>query len=117
MRFLYGLILGLMSAVIGAILYLALAGGEYLLVLSPAYHEMKTQLAVLERADRHREELAKKLEVLEGRFQDLSRRFEHLRSAAEEPPEAPAVPEPGGVPVVPAPRGEAVPDEEPSASP
>jgi hypothetical protein len=85
MRFLYGFILGILSAVIAAILYLALGGGDYLLVLSPTYHEMKSSIDSLQRAAQQRDQLAGKLDDLEKRFSDLSRRFAELHAASKSP--------------------------------
>ncbi|MGH7856195.1 MAG: hypothetical protein ACREQY_02620 [Candidatus Binatia bacterium] len=84
MRFLYGLILGVLGTVIGVILYLALGGGEYLLVLSPTHHQMKTRLEVLQKVEEQRDQLAQKLETLEGRFQELARRFAEIQTPARE---------------------------------
>jgi hypothetical protein len=105
MRFLYGLILGILGAVIAAILYLAVGGGEYLLVLSPTYHQMKTRLEVLEKAEAQRDQLAQKLEALETKFQDLARRFGDVHAAVREPQPPP---EEGGLP----PSGEPSPKSE-----
>lgn len=82
MRFVYGFIAGLLVCVIGAILYLALGGGEMLLVLSPQYHEMKSKISALEKAEQQRDQLASKLEDLEKRFGELSQRFTDLQSTA-----------------------------------
>jgi hypothetical protein len=85
MRFLYGVILGILASVIGAILYLALAGGEYLLILSPKYQEMKSRLTALEKAESQRDELADRLQDLERRFTDLGQRLTELRGGAPAP--------------------------------
>jgi len=82
MRFVYGVILGFLATVVGVILYLALGGGEYLLVLSPTYHGMKSRLEVLEKAEQQRDELARRLAELERRFQELARRFEDVTTMA-----------------------------------
>lgn len=89
MRFLYGLILGILASLIAAILYLALAGGEYLLILSPTYQEMRSRLLTLEKAEAQRDQLADRLRDLERRFTELSSRFAGI---AEEPAPAPAPP-------------------------
>ena len=98
MRFLNGVILGILACVIGAILYLALAGGEYLLILSPKYQEMKSRLASLERAEAQRDELATRLQDLERRFTDLGQRLTELRGGGA--PAAPPItaPEPAPEP-------------------
>jgi hypothetical protein len=96
MRFLYGVILGVLASVIGAILYLALAGGEYLLILSPKYQEMKSRLAALEKAEAQRDELATRLQDLERRFTDLGQRLTALRGEGGAP--APTIPEPAPEP-------------------
>ena len=89
MRFLYGLILGIIASVIAAILYLAFAGGEYLLALSPKYHDMRSRIGELEKAEQQRALLAEKLGRLEERFRDLARRFESLRPPPSTGSEAP----------------------------
>jgi hypothetical protein len=100
MRFIYGMVLGVMASVIGAILYLAFADGQYLLQLSPRYHEMRSTIAGLQEAKEQRDELAARLEKLTGSLDDLTRRFNELRetqcgtvaahpgSIAAEPPPA-----------------------------
>ena len=92
MRFLYGVILGVLASVIGAILYLALAGGEYMLILSPKYQEMKSRLAALEKAEAQRDELASRLQDLERRFTDLGQRLTALHGDGGVA--APTIPEP-----------------------
>lgn len=94
MRFLYGLILGIITSVIAAILYLAFAGGDYLLVLSPKYHDMRSRLGELEKAEQQRAQLAEKLGKLEERFRDLARRFESLHAS---PPAGMEAPPAGGI--------------------
>jgi hypothetical protein len=96
MKFFYGLVLGILATLVGTILYLGLGGGELLLKLSPTFHEMKTRLEVLGRAEEQRLELARKLELLEQKFSGLAERFEALRRSAESrgtsqeaPPEGP----------------------------
>jgi uncharacterized protein involved in exopolysaccharide biosynthesis len=88
MRFVYGLIFGILASVIAAILYLAFAGGDYLLALSPTYHEMRSRLGELEKAEQQRAILAVQLETLEGRFRDLVGRFETLSERMAGPPPA-----------------------------
>lgn len=100
MRFLYGVILGVLASVIAAILYLALGGGEYLLVLSPTFHEMKSRIGELERAEKQRDQLTVRLEQLARALEDLERRFGEVSQRAGDhpatsppaspPPEAPA---------------------------
>lgn len=87
MRFLYGTIFGVLVTVVAAILYLAVAGGEYLLRLSPEYHDMKSRVANLEKADEQRDMLMKRLETLEEKFQSLRERFTNL--SEQTPPEPP----------------------------
>ena len=93
MRFLYGLIFGVMLTTVGAILYLAFTGGEYLLQLSPAYQEMRGRLVDLERVDDQRAELAGRLDMMAERFSDLSRRFEVMQ-AEMHAPQGTSAPEP-----------------------
>jgi hypothetical protein len=106
MRFIYGVFLGFLITVIGAILYLAFAGGDYLLVLSPKYQEMKTERAALERAAQQRDVLAQKLTDLEERFRELGERFADMevtgRTAPRpsEPVPAAAEPAPAAAPAV-----------------
>jgi hypothetical protein len=103
MRFLYGLILGILASVIAAILYLALVGGEYLLILSPKYQEMRSRLIALEKAEAQRDQLADRLRDLERRFTELSARFSGIADETSEPPAPPPVPSPSLD--VPAPEG------------
>lgn len=107
MRFLYGLILGILASLIAAILYLALAGGEYLLILSPKYQEMRSRLLTLEKAEAQRDQLADRLRDLERRFTELSSRFAGI---ADEPAVAPAPPPPETPPLDEAP----IPSPEPT---
>jgi hypothetical protein len=105
MRFIYGIVFGVMASVIGAILYLAFADGQYLLQLSPRYHEMRSTIAGLQEAKQQRDELAARLEKLTASLDDLTRRFNELRETgcgtattrpgpiAAEPPPAPRAPE------------------------
>jgi hypothetical protein len=106
MRFIYGWLLGVIASVIGAILYLAFADGQYLLQLSPRYHEMQSTIAGLKEAKQQRDQLADRLEMLTGSLEDLTRRFNELRetscgpasahtgSMAAEPPPPAKAPEP-----------------------
>jgi hypothetical protein len=100
MRFFYGFFVGVLATVIAAILYLAFAGGEYLLVLSPRYQEMKSSLASLEKAAQQRDQLATKLEDLERRFRDLAERFTEIQPGRAEPTALPS-PLPEETPAVP----------------
>lgn len=79
MRFIYGFILGVLFNVIAAILYLAFAGGEYLLQLSPRYHDMASTIAALQEAKQQRDQLAARLETLSSAFDGLTRRFSDLQ--------------------------------------
>ena len=79
MRFIYGLLFGVLASVIGAILYLAFADGQYLLQLSPRYHEMQSTIAGLKEAKEQRDQLTDRLEMLAGSLDDLTRRFNELR--------------------------------------
>ncbi|MEA2624053.1 MAG: hypothetical protein QOD06_98 [Candidatus Binatota bacterium] len=108
MRFLYGFILGLLLTLIGSILYLALAGGEYLLALSPRYQEMRTKLEPCEKVAAQRDLLTDRLNDLEKRFAELSSRFTSLgdRAAGEAAGPEPA---PGGEAAPSAPGAEAAP--------
>ena len=49
-----------MMTTIGSILYLAFAGGDYLLQLSPTYQEMRTRLGELERTEAHHRRILEK---------------------------------------------------------
>jgi uncharacterized phage infection (PIP) family protein YhgE len=101
MRFVYGFILGVLASVISAILYLAFAGGEYLLQLSPHYHEMVSTIASLKEAREQRDQLSARLDALADGFDQLTRRFNELQDAASEPSH----------------RGAALPSEAASAAP
>jgi hypothetical protein len=110
MRFVYGFILGVLASVISAILYLAFAGGEYLLQLSPHYHEMVSTIASLKEAKEQRDQLSARLDALADGFDQLTRRFNELQEAASEPSHRPseaasAAPEgtPAGTPSQPPP--------------
>src|SRR5262245_2344133 len=85
MRFVYGFILGVLASVIGAILYLAFAGGEYLLQLSPHYHEMVSSIASLKDAKEQRDQLTARLDALADGFDQLTRRFNELQETTREP--------------------------------
>lgn len=106
MRFIYGFILGTLSSVIAAILYLAFAGGEYLLQLSPRYHDMASTISGLQEAKQQRDQLAARLETLSGAFDALTRRFDDLQvktpPATHEPPQAEAEPARPASPAAPA---------------
>ncbi len=84
MRFVYGVLLGALVTVIAAILYVAFAGGDYLLLLSPKFHEMQSQVVSLQKAEEQRDQLAKRLESLELNFDSLTRRFNELQGAGRE---------------------------------
>ncbi len=83
MRFLYGLIFGVLATLIASILYLAIGGGDYLLVLSPKYHEMKTSIDMLQKAEQQRDQLAGKLDGLEKKFNELAQRYAELYGASK----------------------------------
>ncbi len=85
MRFIYGLIMGVLATVISAILYLAFANGDYLLQLSPHYHEMTSTIASLKEAKEQRDQLAARLDTLTNGFEQLTRRFNDLQEATKEP--------------------------------
>jgi hypothetical protein len=102
MRFVYGFILGVLASVISAILYLAFAGGEYLLQLSPHYHEMVSSIASLKEAKEQRDQLTVRLDALADGFDQLTRRFNELQETTREPMHhAPAVQSDGAPPPVP----------------
>jgi hypothetical protein len=84
MRFVYGFILGVLGTVIAAILYLAFAGGDYLLQLSPRYHEMVSTIEALKQARGQRDQLASRLETLADSFEALTRRFNELHGTTRE---------------------------------
>jgi hypothetical protein len=98
MRFIYGTILGMLATVIGAILYLAFAGGDYLLALSPKYHDLASRIENCSKAEAQRDQLAQRLESLEASFEALTRRFNELPSGRPEPH---AVPDAGSPPARP----------------
>ena len=85
MRFVYGFIMGVLGSVITAILYLAFAGGGYLLQLSPHYHEMASTIASLKEAREQRDQLAVRLDALADGFDQLTRRFNELQETMREP--------------------------------
>ena len=85
MRFVYGFILGVLASVIAAILYLAFAGGEYLLQLSPHYHDMVSSIASLKDAKEQRDLLTARLDALADGFDQLTRRFNELQETTREP--------------------------------
>src|SRR5437879_2518503 len=85
MRFIYGFILGVLVSVITAILYLAFLGGDYLLQLSPRYHDMASTIAALREAKEQRDQLAVRLDALADGFDQLTRRFNELRETREAP--------------------------------
>jgi uncharacterized phage infection (PIP) family protein YhgE len=107
MRFVYGLILGVLASVISAILYLAFSGGEYLLQLSPRYHEMVSTIASLKDAKDQRDQLAARLDALADGFDQLTRRFNELQETTRDPAHRGAA-SPGDAPVA-APAPEASP--------
>jgi len=110
MRFIYGMLFGVMASVIGAILYLAFADGQYLLQLSPRYHEMQSTIGGLKEAKEQRDQLADRLERLAGSLDELTRRFNELRETGCAPAAHPSVsqiepsPKPTEVPPTPRPR-------------
>ncbi len=81
MRFIYGFIMGVLVTVISAILYLAFSSGDYLLQLSPHYHEMTSEIASLREAKQQRDQLAARLDTLASGFEQLTRRFNDLQEA------------------------------------
>ncbi len=85
MRFVYGFILGVLASVITAILYLAFGGGEYLLQLSPHYHEMVSTIGSLKEAKEQRDQLSARLDALADGFDQLTRRFNELQETVNEP--------------------------------
>lgn len=106
MRFIYGTLFGLMASVIAAILYLAFADGQYLLQLSPRYHEMQSTIGSLKDAKEQRDQLTDRLELLAGALDELTRRFNELRETGCAPATATrpvATPEPTPKPAEPPP--------------
>ena len=85
MRFIYGFILGVLVSVILAILYLAFLGGDYLLQLSPRYHDMASTIASLRDAKEQRDQLAVRLDALADGFDQLTRRFNELQETVRQP--------------------------------
>ncbi len=81
MRFLYGLILGVLATVIGSILYLAFTGGDYLLLLSPKYQGLASAMDSCKQAVEQRNQLTVRLEAVERSFEKLSQRFNELQSS------------------------------------
>jgi hypothetical protein len=119
MRFIYGFILGVMVSVITAILYLAFLGGDYLLQLSPRYHDMASTIVSLREAKEQRDQLAVRLDALADGFDQLTRRFNELQETVRQP----AHRAPGGEPLAaapeptPRPRPRAEPPPPPPAGP
>lgn len=107
MRFIYGFIMGVLVTVIFAILYLAFANGDYLLQLSPQYHEMTSTIASLKAAKEQRDQLAARLDALAAGFDQLTRRFNDLQEATREPARPAPVPQGESSPstATPHPRG------------
>jgi hypothetical protein len=119
-RFVYGFILGVLTTVIAAILYLAFAGGEYLLQLSPRYHDMASNLTAMKETKEQRDQLADRLDALADGFDQLTRRFNELREtrdAARRPGPEPETPPQAPTPPHPKPRVEAPPAPAPAAPP
>ena len=110
MRFVYGFILGVLVTVISAILYLAFANGEYLLQLSPHYHEMTSTIVSLKEAKEQRDQLAARLDTLANGFEQLTHRFNDLQETTREPSRRGAGPQVEPTPVGEAPRGRARPE-------
>jgi hypothetical protein len=108
MRFIYGFIMGVLATVIAAILYLAFGNGDYLLQLSPQYHEMTSTIASLKEAKEQRDQLAARLDTLTNGFEQLTRRFNDLQEATREPAHRGAAVEP--TPTLEAPRVRARPE-------
>ena len=104
MRFIYGFIMGVLATVISAILYLAFANGDYLLQLSPQYHEMTSTIVSLKEAKQQRDQLAARLDTLTNGFEALTRRFNDLQEAAKEPSRRSPGPQAEPAPTVEAPR-------------
>ena len=113
MRFIYGFILGVMVSVITAILYLAFLGGDYLLQLSPRYHDMASTIVSLREAKEQRDQLAVRLDALADGFDQLTRRFNELQETVREPPP----PRRGPGSEAPAPAAEPTPRPRPRAEP
>lgn len=115
MRFIYGFIMGVLSTTIASILYLAFGGGEYLVQLSPHYHELNSEVAALRDAKQQRDQLASRLDALAKSFDELTRRFADLQRNAHDPAAAePPTPEPV-MPPVPSPTSGAAPSATPAA--
>lgn len=85
MRFIYGFIMGVLTTTIASILYLAFGGGEYLVQLSPHYHELNSEVAALRDAKLQRDQLASRLDTLAKSFDELTRRFAGLQRSAPDP--------------------------------
>jgi len=101
MRFIYGFLLGVLTSIIAAILYLAFAGGDYLLLLSPKFHELTSENASLRQAKDQRDQLANRLEGVANELDQLTRRFAELQGGREPrpapaPAEAPKQASPAG---------------------
>jgi hypothetical protein len=119
-RFIYGFILGALATVIGAILYLAFAGGEYLLQLSPRYHDLASAVSSLKETKEQRDQLAVRLDALADGFDQLTRRFNELREsreAARRGPETQEMLPPLPPPAHPKPRPTEPPAPPPAPSP
>ena len=98
MRFVYGFILGVLVSVIAAILYLAFLGGDYLLQLSPRYHDMSSTIASLREAKEQRDQLAVRLDALADGFDQLTRRFNEMQETIREPAHHHEAPSPSAPP-------------------
>jgi hypothetical protein len=99
MRFIYGFIFGVLASTIGAILYLAFGGGEYLLQISPRFHDMAATITSLKDAKEQRDLLANRLDALAEGFDQLTQRFNELTQTVRETPHhGPAEPLPPPTP-------------------
>ncbi|MBI3302477.1 MAG: hypothetical protein HYZ72_10450 [Deltaproteobacteria bacterium] len=85
LRFLFGLLLGVIAGVGGTAYFFSTGGGDYLLASSLRVHRLEEDL---HRVSQEREQIAKKLEEttalvekMTGKFDDLERRFQMLESA------------------------------------
>ena len=96
LRFLFGLLLGIVIGGAATAFFLSSGGGDYLIATSPRVGQLEEDLR---KSDQERQYLAKKLEdfaalmeKMEARFVDLEKRFETVleesRKNAEESPAA-----------------------------
>ena len=93
MRFIYGFIMGVLATSSPRSSISRLRGGDYVLQLSPHYHEMTSTIASLKEAKEQRDQLAARLDTLANGFEQLTRRFNELQETTREPAPCDPVPQ------------------------